>query len=98
MASGDDTVSIAHMVAPPGWEEPAQTPDFDEFTVVLDGVLLVETDDGPTLVRAGSAIITRAGERVRYSTSEGARYFAICVPAFTPESANREDVEIDADW
>lgn len=98
VASGDDTVSIAHMVAPAGWEEPAQTPDFDEFTVVLDGTLLVETDDGPTLVRAGSAIITRAGERVRYSTPDGARYFAICVPAFTPESANREDVEIDADW
>jgi mannose-6-phosphate isomerase-like protein (cupin superfamily) len=97
VATGDDSVSIAHMVAPAGWEEPAQTPEFDEFTVVLEGSMTVETDDGPMLVNAGQAVITRAGETVRYSTPDGARYIAVCVPAFTLEAANRHDVEIDPD-
>jgi mannose-6-phosphate isomerase-like protein (cupin superfamily) len=97
VATGDDSVSIAHMVAPAGWEEPAQTPEFDEFTVVLEGSMTVETDDGPLLVNAGQAVITRAGETVRYSTPDGARYIAVCVPAFTLEAANRHDVEIDPD-
>lgn len=89
-SSGDDIVSVAHMLAPAGWEEPAQEPEFDEFTVVLEGSLDVEHDDGVTHVRVGQAVITRAGERVRYTTSEGARYIAVCVPAFHGELVHRD--------
>lgn len=91
VSSGDDLVSVAQMLAPAGWEEPAQEPEFDEFTVVLEGSLTIEHDEGVTHVRAGQAVITRAGERVRYSTAEGARYFAVCVPAFHGELVHRED-------
>ena len=90
-SSGDDFVSIAHMVAPAGWEEPAQEPEFDEFTVVLDGTIDVEHDDGVVHVRAGQAVITRAGERVRYTTTHGARYIAVCLPAFHGDLVHRED-------
>ena len=76
---------------PAGWEEPAQEPEFDEFTVVLEGSIDVEHDDGVTHVRAGQAIITRAGERVRYTTSEGARYIAVCLPAFHGDLVHRDD-------
>jgi quercetin dioxygenase-like cupin family protein len=93
LASGDDAVSIAHMVAPAGWAEPGQTPEFDEFTVVLDGALLVEAEDGPTLVRAGQAVICRSGEWVRYSAPEGARYVAVCLPAFDIDLAHRDPDE-----
>ena len=73
-----DDVSIARMVAPPGWEEPAQTPTFDEYTVVLRGLVRVEHDGGIVDVHAGEAIVTRVGERVRYSTlDEGAEYIAV---------------------
>ena len=86
-----DGVSIARMVAPAGWEEPAQTPAFDEYTIVLRGCVRVECEDGVVDVRAGEAIITQARERVRYSTpDEGAEYIAVCLPAFSPETANRE--------
>lgn len=91
VASGDSAVSIAHMRAPAGWDEPFQAPDFDEFTVVLEGALIVDTADGEVRVYAGQAVITRAGERVRYRTPEGAAYIAVCLPAFTPEAAHRED-------
>jgi len=90
-SSGDDLVSIAHMLAPAGWEEPAQEPEFDEFTVVLEGAITLEYDDGTILVRAGQAVITRAGERVRYTTPEGARYIAVCLPAYHGELVHRED-------
>lgn len=85
-------VSVAHMRSPGGWVEPAQTPSFEEITVVLKGVLRVETDSGELDVRAGQAIVTAAGERVRYSTPdpEGAEYIAVCLPAFSPDSVNRE--------
>ena len=89
-SSGDDAVSIAHMLAPAGWEEPAQEPEFDEFTVVLEGSMDVEYDEGVMHVRSGQAIITRAGERIRYTTSEGARYIAVCLPAFHMELVLRE--------
>ena len=91
VSSRTDGVSIARMVSPPGWEEPAQTPAFDEYTVVLRGLLRVEHDGGVVDVRAGEAIVTTAGERVRYSTpGEGAEYIAVCLPAFSPETANRD--------
>lgn len=97
-SSGDDVVSIAHMLAPAGWEEPAQEPEFDEFTVVLEGSIDVEHDEGVTHVRSGQAVITRAGERIRYTTSEGARYIAVCLPAFHMDLVHREgDDEHDRD-
>lgn len=90
--SGTAEVSIARMKSPQGWEEPAQTPAFDEYTVVLKGSLRVETAEGSLDVPAGQAVIVRKGERVRYSTPEpgGAEYVAICVPAFSPETVHRE--------
>lgn len=90
-SNGDDRVSIAHMVAPAGWGEPYQQPQFDEFTVVLEGELLVDHDGATTSVLAGQAIITRAGERIRYRTDSGARYVAVCLPAFAIDLAGRED-------
>ena len=91
VSSQDEAVSIAHMVAPPGWDEPYQQPEFDEFTVVLEGELLVDHDNTTTEVSAGQAIITRAGERIRYRTEQGARYVAVCLPAFSIDLVNRED-------
>lgn len=86
-----DSVSIARMVSPPGWEEPAQTPAFDEYTLVLSGLLRVEHDGGVLDVRAGEAVVTHGGERVRYSTpGEGAVYVAVCLPAFSPDTVNRD--------
>lgn len=85
-------VSIARMVSPSGWSEPGQTPEFDEYTVVLRGTLCVETRDSAFEVSAGQAIITHRGEWIRYSTpgSEGAEYIAVCVPAFSPETVHRD--------
>ncbi len=84
-------VSVARMTSPPGWEEPAQTPEFDEVTVVLSGQVVVEHDGGTIVVRPGEALVARAGEQVRYSTPSGAEYLAVCVPAFSPETAHRQD-------
>ena len=90
--TGTDAVSVAHMVAPAGWSEPAQTPEFDEITLVLRGTVTVEHAGGVLEVGAGRSVVTRAGERVRYSTgAEGAEYVAVCLPAFAPEAAHRED-------
>ena len=90
--SGDEAISIAHMVAPPGWDEPAQTPSFTEYTVVLRGTLLVEHADGTTEVTAGQSIVTDPGEKIRYSTGpDGAEYIAVCLPAFSPDGANRAE-------
>jgi mannose-6-phosphate isomerase-like protein (cupin superfamily) len=85
-------VSVAHMSSPGGWVEPGQTPEFDEYTVVLRGCLRVETRDAVLDVRAGQAVITHAGEWVRYSSPEddGADYVAICRPAFSPASVHRD--------
>ena len=91
--SGTSALSIAKMTSPGGWEEPGQTPEFDEYTLVLRGELHVATREGPVLVRAGQAVITRAGEWVRYSTPgpEGAEYIAVCLPAFSPETVHRDE-------
>jgi ethanolamine utilization protein EutQ (cupin superfamily) len=83
--------SVAHMRSPAGWEEPAQTPEFDEVTLVLAGAVHVEHDGGTLVVAAGQSVLTRAGERVRYTTPDGAEYVAVCVPAFAPETVHRED-------
>jgi mannose-6-phosphate isomerase-like protein (cupin superfamily) len=85
-------VSVAHMNAPANWSEPFQTPEFGEITVVLRGTVLVDHDDGRLEVSEGQAVVTVAGERVRYSTgAEGAEYVAVCLPAFSPEAAHRDD-------
>lgn len=90
--SAESRLSIARMRSPEGWVEPAQRPAFDEFTVVLAGMVRVEHEGGSIDVRAGEAIVTRAGERVRYATPEpgGAEYIAVCLPAFAPDTVHRE--------
>jgi mannose-6-phosphate isomerase-like protein (cupin superfamily) len=90
--SGTSEASVAHMRSPGGWIEPGQTPDFDEYTLVLRGVLRVEFAGGQLDVRAGQAVITHKGAWVRYSTPEpdGAEYVAICLPAFTLDAAHRD--------
>jgi ethanolamine utilization protein EutQ (cupin superfamily) len=84
-------VSIAHMISPAGWAEPGQTPDFDEYTIVLKGKLKVETRGENFMVAAGQAIHSEKGNWVRYSTpyEEGAEYIAVCIPAFSPATVNR---------
>lgn len=84
-------VSVARMTSPAGWEEPAQTPEFDEVTVVLEGAVVIEHEGGELTIRPGEAVLSRAGERVRYSTPEGAEYIAICVPAFSPDTVHRSE-------
>lgn len=88
--SGDGRVSIAHMRSPAGWSEPGQRPEFDEFTVVLAGALLVEHEGGIMEVEAGQAVIANKGEWIRYSTPKGAEYVAICMPAFSVETVHRD--------
>ena len=86
-------VSIAKMSSPGGWVEPGQTPEFDEYTIVLGGCLRVETKEGVLDVRAGQAVIVHAGEWVRYSSPEesGAQYIAVCLPAFSPDTVHRDE-------
>lgn len=90
--SDTQAVSVAHMRSPAGWVEPGQTPDFDEYTVVLKGMLRVEHREGAVDVHAGQAVSTAKGEWVRYSTpnDEGAEYIAVCAPAFTMDSVHRD--------
>lgn len=83
-------ISIARMVSPAGWVEPPQRPEFDEFTVVLHGSLTVRTDSEELEVKAGSGVLVERGERVQYSTPDGAEYIAVCLPAFSPETVHRE--------
>lgn len=86
-------VSVAHMRSPQGWVEPGQTPEFEEFTIVLKGVLKVRYVGGEFDVQAGQAVITHPGEWVQYSTPhpEGAEYIAVCVPAFAIETVHRDE-------
>jgi quercetin dioxygenase-like cupin family protein len=89
--TGDGAVSIAHMTSPPGWSEPWQTPEFDEWTLVFSGSVLVEHDDGTFTALAGQTVHAPAGQRVRYSTPDGADYVAVCLPAFSPDTVHRDD-------
>jgi mannose-6-phosphate isomerase-like protein (cupin superfamily) len=93
VSTGDAHVSIAHMRSPAGWLEPGQTPEFDEYTIVLRGLLRVESLDGTRDVTAGQAVLVRGGEWVRYSTpdAEGAEYIAVCLPAFAPDTVHRDE-------
>jgi quercetin dioxygenase-like cupin family protein len=90
--SGHSAVSVARMTSPGGWQEPGQRPEFEEVTIVLRGLLRVESDAGVLDVRTGQAVVTLPGEWVRYSTPEpdGAEYIAVCVPAFSPDTVHRD--------
>ena len=91
--SGTGDLSIAKMTSPAGWIEPGQKPAFDEYTVVLKGMLRVTTKTGVEGIQAGEAVIVPSGEWVQYSTpgSEGAEYIAVCLPAFSPETVHRDE-------
>ncbi|HEY6120903.1 MAG TPA: hypothetical protein VIV66_13160 [Pyrinomonadaceae bacterium] len=91
--SGTPSVSVARMKSPQGWHEPGQTPDFDEFTIVLQGMLRVKSKTGTIDVEAGQAVIAHQGEWVQYSTPNdgGAEYIAVCVPAFSIETVHRDE-------
>ncbi|MCP4658669.1 MAG: DUF861 domain-containing protein [bacterium] len=89
--TGTDELSIAVMRSPSGWVEPGQRPEFDETTVVIEGRVRVEHEGGVLEVGAGQAVLTRAGEWVRYSTPEGAMYVAVCRPAFSPDTVHRDE-------
>ncbi len=91
--SKTENVSIARMKSPSGWVEPGQTPEFDEYTIVLKGMLRVESKDGPVDVKEGEAVIAHRGEWVQYGTPgpEGAEYMSICVPAFAPHTVHRDE-------
>jgi len=90
--SNTAALSIARMTSPSGWREPGQTPEFDEYTVVLKGELQVKTRGAVHKVAAGQAIIVQAGEWVQYGTPgpDGAEYIAVCLPAFSPDTVHRE--------
>jgi ethanolamine utilization protein EutQ len=90
--SQTDTLSVAHMRSPQGWQEPGQTPEFDEFTTVLRGMLRVRHRDGQIDVHAGQAVIAHRGEWIQYSTPNegGAEYIAVCLPAFSPDTVHRD--------
>lgn len=91
--SSTDAVSVARMKSPSGWLEPGQTPDFDEYTIVLRGTLRVTTKSGTIDVHAGQAVIAPRGEWVQYSTpaADGAEYVAVCLPAFSPDTVHRDE-------
>lgn len=91
--TGHSGVSIAHMNSPKGWTEPGQTPEYDEFTLVLKGCLRVETHSGALDVQAGQAVHCSPGEWIRYSSpfDGGADYIAVCMPAFAPDTVRRDE-------
>jgi mannose-6-phosphate isomerase-like protein (cupin superfamily) len=90
--TGNKDLSIARMTSPSGWEEPGQKPEFDEYTIVLKGQLQVETESKALTIKEGQAVMTKAGEWVKYSSPglEGAEYISVCVPAFSPEKVHRD--------
>lgn len=89
--SGDAEVSIARMSSPPGWSEPGQRPEFEEYSIVLYGTLVIEHEGGTLEVGAGQAAVASPGEWVRYSTPSGAEYVAVCRPAFSPGTVHRDE-------
>ena len=90
--SQENKISVAHMRSPAGWTEPGQTPEFQEYTLVLRGRMRVRHKDGVIEVQAGQAVITHPGEWVQYSTpDEATEYIAICIPAFSPETVHRDE-------
>ncbi len=91
--NGEERLSIAHMRSPGGWSEPGQRPDFDEYTVVLKGVMHIEFEGGAMDVAAGQGVLCKGGEWVRYSTpaAEGCEYIAVCLPAFGLDSVHRDE-------
>lgn len=90
--SSNEEISIARMKSPQGWEEPGQKPEFDEYTIVLKGLLRIETKEMTINLKEGEAIVTHKGEWIRYSTPEpgGAEYIAVCLPAFSPDTVHRD--------
>lgn len=89
--SNDEKISVAHMRSPAGWQEPGQTPEFEEYTIVLRGRLRVTHKDGAFDVNAGQAVVAHAGEWIQYSTpDEATEYIAVCVPAFSPGTVHRD--------
>jgi quercetin dioxygenase-like cupin family protein len=91
--TGTKEISIARMSSPQGWEEPAQAPEFNEYTIVLAGEICIRTKDEKYVVKAGEAFLAGKGELVQYSTptASGAEYIAVCAPAFSPDSVHREE-------
>ncbi len=89
--SQTEQLSVAVMQSPAGWQEPGQKPEFDEYTLVLEGAVEVEHAGGTLQVATGQAVLTRAGEWVRYKTPGGAKYVAICLPAFSPATVHRDE-------
>ena len=92
-STGTASASVAHMIAPPSWSEPWQAPTFDEVTIVVAGTMRVEHDGGQSDVQAGETILCRAGERIRYSNPSSdtpCEYWAVCAPAFSPDTVRRE--------
>lgn len=89
-SNSEERVSVARMRSPAGWSEPGQRPEFDEYTVVLSGMLRVESKDSSLDVQAGQGVLAPGGEWVRYSTPEGAEYIAVCLPAFAPDTVHRD--------
>ncbi len=91
-SDGEEAVSLARMTSPPGWAEPGQRPEFDEYTIVLRGMVRVEHEGGMVDVHAGQAVHCRPGEWVRYSTPgpDGAEYVSICLPAFSFDVVHRD--------
>ncbi|GEM_PF-43135 len=96
IVSGNDKVSIARMKSPPGWREPGQNPDFDEYTLVLEGNLVIETRESMYIVGKDQAAYVPKNEWVRYSTPEGASYIAVCIPSFSPDAVHRDIEDIPA--
>lgn len=92
-STGEDGRSVAHMVAPPGWSEPPQTPEFDEYTLMVRGTKRVTVDGETIEITAGESLLVKAGATVRYSNpfDEPAEYWSICLPAFTPARVHREE-------
>jgi mannose-6-phosphate isomerase-like protein (cupin superfamily) len=91
--TGTTAISIARMMSPAGWMEPGQTPEFDEYTIVLKGVLHIDTSDASMDIHAGEGVLIKAGEWVRYGSprADGAEYIAVCLPAFSPVTVHRDE-------